>query len=121
MDAYKRILMAGLTSFLLSKLIGHYYQPSTERPFELIGVDPGASYLTNAGFPSDHVMFIMAIMFAVWFETRQRKITYLMLFLICLVGLGRVLALVHAPIDILGGVIFAGVGCLWYIRPKNTK
>lgn len=121
LNSYKRILMAGLTAYLMSKLVGYFYQPSAERPFELLGLSPGASFLNNPGFPSDHVMFISAILFAVWFEAKQKKIAYLMLILTCLVGLGRVLALVHSPIDVIGGVIFALIGCFWYIQPKSIK
>jgi len=52
-DAYCRILMAGLTAYLIAKIAGSIYQPSLERPFELLGVQAGAAFLNNPGFPSD--------------------------------------------------------------------
>ena len=67
--SYSRMLLAGLTSYLIAKLLALAYQPNEQRPFEQLGVDPGASYLNNPGFPSDHALFVWVIVFAVWFGT----------------------------------------------------
>lgn len=124
--SYCRILMAGLTSYLFAKLLSTVYQPATERPFELMGVAPGAAYLDNPGFPSDHTLFVVAILLAVWFETKNKWLTGILAFFVVLVCAGRVLALVHAPIDIVGGIVVAAVGAVWYFakpykKPKNQK
>ena len=118
-EAYCRILMAGLTAYLIAKFAAELYQPSIERPFQLLGVDPGALYLNNPGFPSDHALFVTAITAAVWFETRMKKVSLVLLTLTILVCVGRVLALVHTPIDVILGVIIALIGALWYIEGKN--
>lgn len=119
LEAYSRILMAGLTAFLVAKLLAAVYQPSFERPFEILGVKPGASYLPNAGFPSDHALFSAFLTFAVWFETRRRNITIVLASLTLIVCVGRVLALVHTPLDVIGGVVVAAVGALWYLQSKQ--
>jgi undecaprenyl-diphosphatase len=119
-DAYVRILMAGLTAYLLAKLIGSIYQPSGERPFEIIGVAPGASYLNNPGFPSDHALFAAFLTLAVWFETRRKKIATVLAILTLTVCIGRVLALVHTPLDVVGGIVIASIGALWYFQ-RDTK
>lgn len=120
--AYCRILMAGITSLLIAKLLATLYQPETLRPFELMGVNPGAAYLNNPGFPSDHALFVTAIALAVWFETRQKSITAILVVLLILVGFGRVVALVHTPVDVIGGVLVALVGALWYLTaPRQRK
>lgn len=123
LQAYSRILMAGLTAYLLAKLIGAIYQPSDERPFELLGTTAGALFLNNPGFPSDHILFVTAITCAVWFETKQRFISIVLAGLVIAVGVGRVLALVHTPVDVIGGVVIALVGALWYLNTstKSTK
>lgn len=120
-QAYSRVLMAGLTAYLLAKLIGNIYQPTGERPFEQLGVTAGASFLNNPGFPSDHVLFCTAIVFAVWFETGSRKLTAIAAGFTLLVALGRVLALVHSPLDVIGGVLIASIGALWYLQREPQK
>ncbi len=121
---YSRMLVAGLTSYLVAKLLSLVYQPTTERPFEAMGVDPGASYLNNPGFPSDHSLFVWVIVFAVWYAARTRR--WLVIVVVCLalgVCLGRVLALVHTPLDVVGGFVAAAIGAMWYLEkvPKLAK
>ena len=106
-EAYSRILMAGLTSYLVAKLLASIYQPSLERPFELLGVEAGALYLNNPGFPSDHALFVTAITAAVWFETKMKKTTLVLAGLVVLICVGRVIALVHTPLDVIAGVVMA--------------
>ena len=121
-QAYARILLAGLTAYMLAKFIGFIYQPSELRPFELLGVEAGASFLDNPGFPSDHVLFVAAITLAVWFETRQKLISAILVVLVGIVALGRVLALVHSPLDIIGGLVIATIGALWYVqKPASLR
>lgn len=115
-EAYCRIVMAGLTAYLIAKLLGSLYQPSDERPFEILGVLPGASYLNNPGFPSDHALFTAFLTFAVWFETKRKKLTILLAVFTILLCVGRVLALVHTPLDVIGGVLVAAMGLLWYLQ-----
>jgi membrane-associated phospholipid phosphatase len=57
----------------------------------------------------------------VWFETRQRKIAITLGVLTLLVCIGRVLALVHTPLDVTGGLIVASIGALWYLQGDNKN
>ena len=122
-EAYARIIMAGLTAYLIAKLLGSVYQPAAERPFEILGVLPGASYLNNPGFPSDHALFTAFLTFAVWLEARQKKTAILLAALTAVVCIGRILALVHTPLDVVGGVAVAAIGSLWYFQhdPQLVK
>lgn len=121
--AYCRILMAGLTAFLVAKLIASIYQPNIARPFEILGTQPAASFLPNPGFPSDHALFTAFLTLAVWFETRQKTLSIILLVMTVLVCLGRVLALVHTPLDVVAGVVIAGIGVAWYMtaEPASAK
>jgi membrane-associated phospholipid phosphatase len=119
-EAYTRILMAGITAYLLAKLLAAVYQPTGERPFAILGVAPGASYLQNSGFPSDHALFAAFLTLAVWFETRRKDLTIILALLTISVCIGRVLALVHTPLDVIGGVLVASVGALWYLQRDKT-
>lgn len=120
LESYKRILMAGLTSYLIAKLLGAVYQPAMERPFELMGAAAGASYLPNPGFPSDHALFTGFLTLAVWFETRRKTISIILAVLTLLVCVGRVLALVHTPLDVIGGLLVACMGAVWYLQNKKA-
>ncbi len=115
-DAYARILMAGLTAYLLATILSVIYQPTLHRPFEILGVQAGAAFLNNAGFPSDHALFVAAITCAVWFETKRKYISLILAALTVVICVARVLALVHTPIDVIFGVLIAMVGALWYLN-----
>ena len=121
LEAYKRIFMAGLTAYLMAKLLGAVYQPIDQRPFELIGVAAGASYLPNPGFPSDHALFASFLTLAVWFETRSKKLASVLGLLTLLMCTGRILALVHTPLDILGGIVIAMIGAVWYVQRPMAR
>ena len=120
-SSYLRILVAGLIAYILAKIIGHYFQPEIERPFQKLGIEAGAAYIDNPGFPSDHVLFCMAIFWAVWTQSRAKWAAVVILILTLLVGLGRMLALVHTPLDVLGGIVIASIGALWYLTEGYTK
>ncbi len=114
-ESYARIVVAGLTAYLFAKLIGSFFQPEHLRPFELAGKAAGASYLNNPGFPSDHLLFATAITLAVWFETKQKYLTWVLMSLLVVVAVGRVAAGVHTPLDVIGGAVIASLGALWYL------
>lgn len=118
---YSRLLVAGLTSYMVAKFMALAYQPSTMRPFEIAGAAPGASYLDNPGFPSDHTLFVWVIVFAVWYGVRKPWLAAVLALAALAVSLGRVAALVHAPIDIIGGFIAAVVGAIWYYGARQPK
>jgi membrane-associated phospholipid phosphatase len=116
---YARILVAGMTTYLLAKLLGSVYQPALERPFELLGTSAGALYLDNPGFPSDHALFTAFLTLTVWSTTGQKKLAITLGVMTLLVCVGRVVALVHTPLDVIGGVAMALIGSLWYLQDST--
>lgn len=120
-QTYARVLMAGLTAYVTAKIIGLLFQPTTERPFEVMGVEPRASFLENPGFPSDHALFTMAIVLAILFGAKQPRWALAAFVLTLLVCVGRVLALVHSPLDVAGGLVIACVGIVWYLPPSIVR
>lgn len=56
---------------------------------------------TGYGFPSGHATFYMALAFAMYFS--HKKTGYVMMILAFLIGIARIFAGVHFPLDILGG------------------
>lgn len=100
-----RGLIAGLTALWLAKIGSMFYQG--ERPFVTLGEEAKAAFLDNPGFPSDHTLLVFSIVFIVWASTKDMRLSLLLLLLGTLVGVGRILALVHTPLDVAGGIIFA--------------
>ena len=113
-DKYCRIALAGITAYATAKVIGAFFQPAGERPFEQLGQQAGAAYLNNPGFPSDHVLFATFLVLAVWYITKSWRATAILAALTIFMAVGRVMALVHTPLDVLGGLIIASVGVVWY-------
>ena len=62
---------------------------------------------TSYAFPSDHATFFMALAAAMFFVSRKAGLVFVALAL--LIGMARVVAGVHFPIDILGGFILGAV------------
>lgn len=120
-QTYVTVMMAGLTAYAVAKIAGLLFQPAGLRPFEELGVEAGASFLNNPGFPSDHALFTMAIVLAIWFGARHKKLAIVALIMTLLVGLGRILALVHTPLDVIGGLLIACTGIVWYVYPRVAK
>lgn len=114
-DIYTHIFMAGITSYLLAKIAAQIWQPSGLRPFEILGTEAGASYLNNPGFPSDHALFAAFLTLAVLYATRNKWVTAVLAALTLAVCAGRVWALVHTPLDIVGGLAIALLGGVWYL------
>lgn len=116
-----RGVVAGLIALFLAKVLSLTYQEG-ERPFVELGVQAKAAYLNNPGFPSDHVLFVFSITLVVWAATKDKKISLTLLILSTLVALGRILALVHTPLDVLGGVLCAfAAASLVYGRALYTS
>ena len=109
-----RIILAGLTAYAAAKIIGHFFQPESLRPFEKLGVQAGAAFLNNPGFPSDHALFATFLTIAVWFSTHHKRLTLAMAVATLLMCAGRVLALVHTPLDVIGGIGIAMISMIWY-------
>lgn len=101
-------IAAGIVALVLSRIAGHvYYDP---RPFVAHHVKPLIAHAADNGFPSDHALLTMTLTAIVYFYSR--KIAGAMLVLTVLVGVARVLAKIHSPLDIAGGWIFGIIGAV---------
>ncbi len=112
-QAITRGVVVALTALLFAKIVAQFYQGV--RPFAALGVDPKASFLPNPGFPSDHALLVFTASLVVWAATRDVRLSIVLLLLSILVAVGRVLALVHTPIDVIGGFLCALLAAfVWY-------
>lgn len=112
----KEILMSfftGVLAYILSyvlKLLFH-----SPRPFDLFSQVKSLIPETGYAFPSGHATFFMAL--AVSFYFFHKKAGYVFMAFAVIIGLARIIAGVHFPIDILGG--FA-LGVLVAYSVKNV-
>lgn len=95
-------LIAGGVALVLAWVASLLYQD--KRPFLAAGVSAKASYLINTSFPSLHVLLVFTATFVVWGATKRPVISLIMLLLSIMVAIGRIVALVHSPVDVLGGI-----------------
>lgn len=110
---YVRAFMTGITALIIAKISGFFYH--AERPFVVMGAAAKASFLQNGGFPSDHALLAFTITLVVWATTKNVTVSLALLVMSVLLSIGRVLALVHTPVDVLGGAAFAFIAAmLWY-------
>jgi undecaprenyl-diphosphatase len=94
-------VIAGIIAVVLDKLAGKlYYDP---RPFVTHHLKPLISHSADNGFPSEHTVFTTTISAALIYY--RRRLGTLSFGLALLVGIGRVAAHVHSPIDIIGGIL----------------
>jgi len=102
MQKKKEILMvffSGIVAWVLAyilKILIH-----TPRPFDIFPQVHSLFSETGYSFPSGHATFFLALAFAIFFL--HKKVGYVFMFFALVIGLARIIAGVHFPIDILGG------------------
>lgn len=95
-------ILAGVVALLLVKLFGEFfYNP---RPFITEGIVPLVTQGNDNGFPSEHTTLAMTLTSLLFFYG-ARKLALSSLAMTLTIGVGRVLADVHSPIDIAGGLV----------------
>lgn len=99
-------ILAGVIALALAKLASAlYFDP---RPFVSEHVTPLISHAPDNGFPSDHALFTMTLTAAVYFF--NKKAAGAMLLFTIIVGIARILAKVHSPLDIGAGWVIGIIG-----------
>ena len=92
---------AGAVALLLDKLGGKlYYDP---RPFVTHHIKPLIDHAADNGFPSEHTVLTFTI--GALLVAFRPKLGALTLLLALIVGISRVAAHIHSPIDIIGGIL----------------
>lgn len=93
---------------LLTEIIRLFYHH--ERPFSFYNFTPLISE-TGWSFPSGHAAWFFALAMTVWYVNRKWGIWYFALAVI--MGVARVYAGVHWPLDIIGGVVVGILSALF--------
>ncbi len=98
------LIYTGFALILIKLTSIFFYDP---RPFVSTHIQPLIKHIADNGFPSDHTVLTMAIALVI-FRYNWKLSIFLGILSVC-VGIARVLAGVHHPIDIIGGVVIAVV------------
>jgi len=106
-------------AFLLSLIAAALFYDT--RPFVVEQITPLIPHSADNGFPSDHTLFAMTAALTVL--VYKRKMGMLLGVLAVIVGVFRVVAKIHYPIDIVGGIAIAivAVSLAWIILKTLTK
>lgn len=91
------------TALILGKIANRLF--ADPRPFVVEKVQPLIAHSSDNGFPSDHTLLVMTVASIIC--VYNRKVGVLLFVLAGLVGVARVLAKVHHPIDILASTIIS--------------
>ena len=112
LKAFLHAVLALAIAYVVAKLLSGLY--TGERPFMQLGVEPGAWAPNNPGFPSSHALIAFTLTFIVWATTHNKTASLTLFALSCVVAIGRVLALVHTPLDVTAGACIAFIS-VWIV------
>ncbi len=95
-----------------------YFDP---RPFVVGGFSPLIPHKADNGFPSDHTLITAAIASVVYYF--NKNVSTAIWWLAVMVGISRVYAGVHHPVDILGSLAIAAIvsWAVWLVFEKFYK
>jgi undecaprenyl-diphosphatase len=94
------IILALTLAYAMKNLI------HTLRPLDMLGIQP-LFWQAGYAFPSGHTFIASAIAFSLFLI--HKKAGYVFMLFALLIGMARVMAGVHFPIDILGGFALGGI------------
>lgn len=100
-----RAFMTGIFAWLLASLLKFLFQFS--RPFDTIHLSESLWLADGYAFPSGHATFFMALAVSIFFH--HKKIGSVFILITLLVGVARIVAGVHFPMDILAGFILGAL------------
>ena len=106
-EKQKRILLLAIISLPIAYIVAKigswlYFDP---RPFVVGNFTPLVPHVADNGFPSDHTLLTSAIASVIY--VFNKKIGVLLWILALIVGISRVSAGIHHPVDILGSIIIS--------------
>ena len=98
-------ILAGILALVLVKLAGKiYFDP---RPFVVHHIHPLIAHAADNGFPSDHTALTMTTALITYQFSKEWGIALASGSL--LVGISRIAAQVHSPIDIIASIVIAAI------------
>jgi undecaprenyl-diphosphatase len=115
----KLVILSFGIAFLIAYITGRFYYDT--RPFVIDHIKPLMPHQPDNGFPSDYTL--AAIVTAAVIFVYRHKLGILLAVLGVFIGIARIAARLHHPIDIVGSILIAVVatGCAWMILKKSGR
>jgi undecaprenyl-diphosphatase len=116
----KALVASFIGAEVLTEIIRHIY--THPRPLVALGA-PHLFEKTSNSFPSGHTTFMFALATAVYFFG-HKKLAFMLYTSGLLIGIARVIAGVHYPYDILGGIVLGtlvGYAAHYLFGPKDKE
>lgn len=104
-------------SYIVGKTAGLLFE--TIRPFVKMGISPLVEHVADNGFPSEHTLYALIIAGVIF--TVHRSLGIILATLGVAVGIARILAFVHNPIDIIGSAAIALLLLVIVIHPQCMR
>jgi undecaprenyl-diphosphatase len=95
------VFFSGISAWILAYALKYLFH--TPRPFDIFSNVSSLFSETGYAFPSGHATFFMALALAIFFN--HKKVGYIFIVFALLIGIARIIAGVHFPVDIFGGFI----------------
>ena len=99
------LVFGGILALILSTIASHLYYDT--RPFVTEHAVPIIAHAADNGFPSDHTLLTALIGFTILMHSRV--VGSVLLSVALLVGVARVAARIHHPIDIVASFVIAAL------------
>ena len=99
------VFFSGGLAWIVAKILKTLIH--ADRPFVALSNVRSLFTETGSAFPSGHATFFMGLAVALFFI--DKKIGYLFMFFALIIGLARIIAGAHFPVDILGGFILGSL------------
>ncbi len=106
------VFFSGVVAWILAYILKLLF--ALPRPFDSLSDVKSLFPEHGYAFPSGHATFFMAL--AVSIFLLHKKAGYVFMFFALLIGVARVIAGVHFPVDILGGFVLGAVVAVCFNR-----
>lgn len=109
----RKTLLLIITTFVIASIATKVLRIVVieDRPFVTLDIQPLIENVRPKSFPSLHTLYSWIPVFGLW--VMKSKLTWLFAMIASVISFSRIYLGVHYPFDIVGGIVVAGLSCLF--------